>query len=75
MTTRFRSVRDSVVTDHFPDVSRRRSSFLKRFLVAMTISSGAMLVVGDVVHERRQGHQLRVLDAREELVEKGVDAR
>ncbi|MBU3690218.1 MAG: ammonium transporter [Acidimicrobiales bacterium mtb01] len=46
MTTRFRSVRDSVVTDHFPDVSRRQSSFLKRFLVAMTISSGAMLVVG-----------------------------
>ena len=46
MLTRTRSADGSAAAPYFPDVSRPRATFLRRFLIALSISSGAMLVVG-----------------------------
>jgi hypothetical protein len=35
-------------TDFFPDMTRKRTPLLKRLLVALTISSGALVVTGSV---------------------------
>ena len=35
-------------TDFFPDMTRKRTPFLKRLLVALTISSGALVVTGSI---------------------------
>ena len=46
MITGSRAGASTAAVDHFPDLVRKRPSFLRRFLIATTISSGALLVAG-----------------------------
>ncbi|MFM8946712.1 MAG: ammonium transporter, partial [Actinomycetota bacterium] len=46
MITGSRAGASTAAVDHFPDLVRKRPSFLRRFLIATAISSGAVLVAG-----------------------------